>query len=75
MGSGIGKYYLSSSFSYEEVLKYGFRAKNRDFSEFADSIDLPLLETKNTIIISDGCQYKRSEKTELIANWDISKNF
>lgn len=75
MGAGLGKYYLSSSFSYEEVLNYGFKAKNRDFSEFADPIALPLLETKNTTIISDGCQYKRSEKTELIVNWEISKKF
>ena len=75
MGKGISKYYLSSSFSYEEVMKYGYRAKNRDFSEYGDPMTLPLLATKNTTIISDGCQYKRSEKTELIADWEVSKEY
>lgn len=75
MGKGISKYYLSSSFSYEEVMKYGYRARNRDFSEYGDPMTLPLLSTPNTTIISDGCQYKRSQKTELIADWEVSKKY
>lgn len=71
----LKKYYLSSSFSYNEVLKYGLMAKEGDFSEFADPYAIPLFATDNMAIISDGCQYTRSKKTELIANWDISKKY
>lgn len=75
LDKSIGKYYLSRPFSYEEVLKCGYKSAGRDFSEYGNPISLPLLATKNTRIISDGCQYKRSEKTKFISNWGISKKY
>ena len=75
LDKSIGKYYLSSSFSYEEVLKCGYMSVERDFSEYGNPIALPLLATKNTRIISDGCQYKCSEKTKFISNWGTSKKY
>ena len=74
LGKAINRYYLSSSFSYNEVMKYGYKSRGRDFSEYGDPMTLPLYANATTNIVSDGCQYKRSAKTELIADWKISKN-
>ena len=71
----ISKYYVSSSFSYGQVLDFGSKARDKDFSEYGDPILIPMLHSERLEIISDGCQYKRSEKVELIADWDISKKF
>lgn len=58
----IGKYYLSSSYSYEEVMRYGYKSVERDFSEYGYPMTLPLYESESIRLISDGCQYSRSEK-------------
>lgn len=71
----ISKYYLASSFSYGEVMDYGNKAHMKDFSEYADSMALPLMESNNLRLISDGCQYKRSQKLEHIVDWEISKKY
>lgn len=75
LGKAMNRYYLSSSFSYSEVMKYGYKSRGRDFSEYGDPMTLPLYANSTTSIVSDGCQYKRSEKTELIADWEISKKY
>ena len=62
----LGKYYISSSLSYGEILKWHANSHNRDWSEFADPYAIPLIESKKLKLISDGCQHTRSEKTELI---------
>ncbi len=69
----IDKYYTSSAFSYEEIRKYG----NPDFdmSEFCEAYLVPLLQTEHTRLIMDGCQYRRSQKTENIADWDIAQRY
>lgn len=72
---GIGKYYISSSFSYEEILNFNQQSHDSDFSEFADSYALPLMHSKNLSLVSDGCQYSRSRKTEIISDWDITKKY
>lgn len=72
---GIKRYYYSSSLSYDEIIKYGQNAKDRDWSEYADSSAIPLMRTSCTEVVSDGCQYSRSKKTELISNWRISKKY
>ncbi|MBR1765158.1 MAG: hypothetical protein IJ746_07155 [Ruminococcus sp.] len=72
---GIGKYYISSSYSYYETVKYGYRSRENDFSEFGDVMLLPLAHSKCLEIIGDGSQYKRSEKIELISDWIISKKY
>ncbi|MCI8428340.1 MAG: hypothetical protein HFJ03_12545 [Lachnospira sp.] len=75
MEKAISRYYISSSFSYGEVMKYGMKARNRDFSEYADPSALPLMHSANLKLVSDGCQYTRSQKTELISDWNISKKY
>ena len=71
----IGKYYLSSSLSYNEIITFGDRARNRDFSEYADSYALPLMHSEKLSLVSDGCQYSRSEKTEKISDWSMVKKY
>lgn len=75
MERAISKYYLSSSYSYAEVIKYGYFSRDRDWSEFGDPMALPLMETEECQIVSDGCQYSRAEKTEMIADWAISQKY
>ncbi|MBQ6118104.1 MAG: hypothetical protein IJK98_02630, partial [Clostridia bacterium] len=41
----------------------------------ADSYALPLMRSEKLELVSDGCQHTRSQKTELIADWDISKKY
>lgn len=71
----LGKYYISSSLSYGEILKWHDNSHNRDWSEFADPYAIPLMESNNLKLISDGCQYSRSEKTELISDWGIAQKY
>lgn len=69
------RYYISSSFSYGQVMDYGKFARNRDFSEYGDPLVLPLLHSANCELVSDGCQYTRSEKLSHFVDWDISKKY
>lgn len=71
----VGKYYISSSFSYGEIMRFGIKARNRDFSEYADPYALPLMHSECLEFVSDGCQYSRSKKTEMISKWKISKKY
>ena len=40
---------------------------------FCESYLVPLLSTESLELIVDGCQYKRTHKTENIANWEFAK--
>lgn len=70
---GLSKYYISGSYSYRDILRIGFKSRNRDFSEFGEPLVVALLRTENLELISDGYQYDRTEKTERIVDWDIAK--
>ena len=71
----VKKYYISSAYSYSQILKYGWQRRNIDFSEFAESYAVPLVRTEKLELVSDGCQYERSMKTEHIADWDIARRY
>ena len=71
----LSKYYISSSLSYGEMMKWHDNSHNRDWSEFADPYAIPLMESRGLKLVSDGCQYTRSEKTELITDWEIAQKF
>lgn len=75
MERAIKKYYLSSSYSYGETTKYGVKSLERDYSEYGDFRTLPLMHSEKMQLVSDGGQYTRSEKTQMIADWDISKKY
>lgn len=71
----LRKYYISNSYSYDEVLRYGYSSRDADWAEFADPIAIPLMHSKSLSLVSDGCQYTRVQKTLNIADWDISKKY
>ena len=71
----VKKYYISSSYSYDEVSHYGYESRNLDWSEFADPIALPLMRSASLELASDGCQYTRVHKTKKIADWDIARKY
>lgn len=71
----VNKYYISNSYSYAEVSRYGYTSRNCDWSEFADPIAIPLMQSSSLQLISDGCQYTRVEKIKNIIDWDVSKEF
>lgn len=71
----VRKYYISSSYSYTEMINYGTRSRGKDWSEYADAYALPLMCSSNCQIISDGCQFTRCEKMEYIADWNFSKKY
>jgi hypothetical protein len=70
----IKKYYLASSYSYDELLEFHDQSHDFDMAEYTESYLVPLIQTESTELILDGAQYKRSQKTENIADWDIAKN-
>lgn len=71
----VKKYYISNSYSYDEVSHYGYESRNLDWSEFADPIALPLMRSASLELVCDGCQYTRVHKTKNIADWDIARKY
>ena len=71
----IKKYYVSSSNEYEEIKSFSKYMKNFDMAEFCESYLVPLLQTENMEFIVDGCQYRRTQKTENISDWDIAQKY
>lgn len=69
----IKRYYMSSTYSYNGIMKFGEQSHDFDLAEFADSYLLPLIQTEKFELIYDGGQYTRTQKTCNIANWDIAK--
>ncbi len=68
----VKKYYLSSTYSYTQITKFGSKI---DFAEFSESFSVPLVRTERCELIIDGCQYERTRKTEHIADWDIAQKY
>lgn len=71
----ISKYYIASSYSYNEILKYHEQSHDFDMAEFADTYLVPLLQTETVRIVLDGAQYRRSQKTANIAEWEIAQKY
>ena len=71
----IKKYYVSSSDEYEEIKTYSKYKKDVDMSGFCESYLVPLIRTENIELIIDGCQYRRTQKTENIADWEIANKY
>lgn len=69
----VSKYYVSSCFSYSEIAKYQTYCRDFDIDEFSGSYLLPLVQTESLRLIYDGAQYRRTEKTQNIADWDIAR--
>ena len=71
----LSRYYTSSCSSYEEIKQYYGHWNEKDMAEFGETYLVPLLQTDNMVLVNDGGQYTRVEKTKRIMDWDIAKNF
>lgn len=71
----IKQYYVSSAYEYEEIKVYSKYTKDFDMAEFCESYLVPLIRTESLELIIDGCQYRRTQKTENIANWEIAQKY
>ena len=71
----IGKYYVSSGCSYEQVLSFGKKYHDHDFADFSETYSLPLIRTEQLELIIYGCQYERTQKTEKISDWDLAQKY
>ena len=65
----ISKYFLSSSDSYSELMYTAFNPMTTDLAEMADVFLNSMLSTDKIEIITDGAQYSRTQKTEMIVNY------
>lgn len=71
----FAKYYIASNNSYVEMLQYACKhhpvkkMKKMIDGDYMENIFYHLLNTESLEIIVDGSQYKRTEKTERIANY------
>ena len=65
----IAKYFLSSTDSYSELMYTAFNPMTTDLAELADVFLNPMLSTEKIEIITDGAQYSRTQKTEMIVKY------
>ena len=68
----VKKYYISSTYSYNEIKRF---SSDIDFAEFSESYSVPLITTERLELVIDGCQYSRSQKTERISGWYIAQKY
>lgn len=57
------------------MINYGNSSRERDWAEYADPYSLPLMSSESLTIVSDGCQYNKSQKMELISGWRFVQNY
>lgn len=69
----ISRYYVSSSYSYNQIKEFRKQAHDFDMAEFCESYLVPLISTETMMLVNDGSQYGRAEKTERISDWDIAQ--
>lgn len=69
----VNKYYVSSGFAYQDIIDFQKHNHNFDMDGYCGSYILPLVQTESIRLIYDGAQYKRTEKTQNIVNWDIAQ--
>ena len=68
----IRKYYISTAYSYGQVMRSGEHSHDNEIDGYAQHFILPLISTQNMEFISEGYQYTRNQKVEHIADWDIA---
>ena len=71
----LAKYYISSDYAYSEVMYTAFNNKVSSLSGITESFMNPMLSTETLDIITDGAQYVRTEKTELISKYPPVKEY
>lgn len=71
----LRRYYVSSSYSYGEQLRFHDQARDFDMAEYCEGIIVPLVQTEKFRIVLDGAQYRRSQKVSNIVDWVISRKY
>lgn len=69
----IKKYYVASCFSYEDISGFHQSYHDKDIDEFCGTYLVPLIQTEKLELIYDGAQYRRTQKTENIADWELAQ--
>ncbi len=82
MQGGLKKYYVPSEFSYKDIMRYGdipyqmiMRGTKDIGLGYEEPFFLPLLSTEHLEIVLDGCEQQRTEKIEIISNWEFSHKY
>lgn len=75
LGKAMRMYYISSASEYEEIKKFECHMKDFDMAGFCESYLVPLVRTEGTELVIDGCQYRRTQKTANIADWNIAQKY
>ena len=73
--SMLSRYYVSSSYSYGEQLRFHDQARDFDMAEYCEGLIVPLVKTDVFELVLDGAQYRRSQKVSNIADWGISRKY
>ncbi len=71
----IGKYFLSSDYSYREGMFTAFNPHVSSLSAMSELFLNPMLSTECMEIITDGAQYLRTQKTEVIAKYKPTQRY
>lgn len=71
----VKRYYMSSSYSYGEQLRFHEQAHDFDMAEFCEGLIVPLVQTESFELVLDGAQYRRSQKVENIVDWEIARRY
>lgn len=71
----LSRYYVSSSYSYGEQLRFHDQARDFDMAEYCEGIIVPLVQTRAFKLVLDGAQYRRSQKVTNIVDWGISRKY
>lgn len=71
----LRSYYISSSYSYGEQLRFHDQARDFDMAEYCEGLIVPLVRTETLNLVLDGAQYRRSQKVSNIADWGISRKY
>lgn len=73
--AALDKYYISSDYSYKEIMFFHFNRTTTSFSELAETFTNPLLSTETLEVITDGGQHMRTEKTLLLTDYKPSHKY
>lgn len=73
--NAVKRYYMASSYSYDEIKRCGVECECHDLAGFAESFFLPLIQTERIELILDGCQYRRIDKVIKLVDWEIARKY
>ena len=73
--NAIRRYHMAGSYTYDQIKSCRADDEHCDLWHFCESYFLPLISTERTEFILDGCQYRRVEKVQRLADWRPARKF